>query len=74
MVGSDAFGQTVSASCAQAAQVNTRWPFQPESNAPKTSGNTTADVIAADEPTAGPSQSQGLLGDISHLLGGLLGH
>jgi hypothetical protein len=74
VVGSDAFGQTVSASCAQAAQVNTKWPVQPESTAPKTSSNTTADVTAADEPTTGPSQPQGLLGDISHLLGGLLGH
>ncbi len=81
--GSDEFGPTVGTTCASAAGINPASPLQPESTAPGSpSGRSTtspagttagATTTMPNSPEANPAWSRGLLGDISHLLGGLIG-
>ena len=72
-VGIDEFGPKVGSACAEAVQVDTKSPFQPGSSGPESANSGTADITSADATADESARSQGLLADISHLLGGLLG-
>ena len=73
-VGTDEFGPMVGSACAEAVQINTKSPFQPASDARSgNSGTGAADIASADATADQSAPSPGLLADISHLLGGLLG-
>jgi hypothetical protein len=73
-VGTDEFGPMVGSACAEAVQINTKSPFQPASDAQSgNSGTGAADIASADATADQSAPSPGLLADISHLLGGLLG-
>ncbi len=74
-VGTDQFGPKVGSACTEAVRIDTKSPFQPESSGPRSSNSGTgaAAIMSADATADESASSPGVLADISHLLGGLLG-